>query len=232
MSETPASPGAAVRAFATAPRAPRGEPPQGEAARCIAKTDPVARLHKTALCIALCFALAGAGFLGKGLYIHAKAWLAQALIGQAWAARQAGDPAPRPWPWADTYPLARLGVPRLGIERMVLAGATGRTLAFGPALIDGTARPGQDGISVLSGHRDTHFAFLKNLRIGDAIAVELPDGTTSRFAVVETAVVDQDRATLPATADGESWLVLATCWPFDAVDPGTPWRFLVAARRI
>jgi sortase A len=188
-------------------------------------------LHRAALAIALVFVLAGAGFLGKGLYIHAKAWLAQALIRHAWAARQVGDPAPRPWPWADTYPLARLSVPRLSVERIVLAGASGRTLAFGPGRIDGTAQPGEAGVSVLSGHRDTHFAFLKHLRPHDALTIERPDGRLVRFAVAELAVVHRDAAALPAaTQDGGAWLALATCWPFDALDPGTPWRYLALAR--
>jgi sortase A len=189
------------------------------------------RLHRIARILALAFGLAGAAVLGKGLWIHAKAWAAQALIRQAWAARQADAPAPRPWPWADTYPLARLAVPRLGIERMVLAGAAGRTLAFGPGLIDGTAAPGMAGVSVLGGHRDTHFAFVRDLRPGDRLTVERPDGRLVRFVVAELAVVHRDRAVLPAaTQDGGTWLVLATCWPFDAVDPGTPWRYLAIAR--
>jgi sortase A len=119
----------------------------------------------------------------------------------------------------------------LGIDQMVLAGATGRTLAFGPARIDGTATPGEAGASVLSGHRDTHFAFLDKLRSGDALRVETPEGSTHRFRVRATAIVHRDGATLPAeTRDGGAWLVLATCWPLDAIDPGTPWRYLVVAR--
>jgi sortase A len=209
---------------------PYPPPPGGEGTT---RSDPAARLHRTAIAIALVFGLAGAGFLGQGVWIHAKAWAAQALIRQAWAARQAGDPAPRPWPWADTYPLARLGVPRLGIERMVLAGASGRTLAFGPGRIEGTALPGEAGVSVLSGHRDTHFAFLKDLQPGDTLTLEQPGGRVDRFIVGASAVVHEEEATLPAaTQDGGAWLVLATCWPFDAVDPGTPWRYLVIARRI
>ncbi|MGB8276306.1 MAG: class GN sortase, partial [Alphaproteobacteria bacterium] len=39
---------------------------------------------------------------GEGLYIHAKAWLAQALLEEAWAKARNGAVAPRPWPWADT----------------------------------------------------------------------------------------------------------------------------------
>ncbi|MCK6452621.1 MAG: class GN sortase [Alphaproteobacteria bacterium] len=204
-------------------------PPRAAAARGGAKDAD--RLQQTALAVALAFAVVGAGFLGKGLYIHAKAWAAQALIHRAWDARQAGEPAPRPWPWADTHPVARLRVPELAVDQIVLAGATGRTLAFGPAQLDGTARAGNAGATVLTGHRDTHFAFLRRLDPGMTVDVETPDGGRHRYRVVERAVVHRDQAALPPeTADGDAWLVLATCWPFDAVDPGTPWRYLVTAK--
>lgn len=189
------------------------------------------RLRRTALAIAIAFALAGAGFLGKGLYIHAKAWLAQALIHRAWDARLTGTPDPKPWPWADTHPVARLRVETLDIDQIVLAGATGRTLAFGPAQLDGSVRAGWPGTTVLTGHRDTHFAFLKDLAPGMSVDLETPDGRRHVYRVTHRAVVHQDQATLPSeTRDGDPWLVLATCWPFDAIDPGTPWRYLVTAK--
>ena len=84
-----------------------------------------ARLHRLALVLALGFALAGSAFLGKGLYIHAKAWAAQLLIHRAWSATLQGQADARPWPWADTVPRARLVVPRLGVDQIVLAGASG-----------------------------------------------------------------------------------------------------------
>ncbi|MGQ0676816.1 MAG: class GN sortase, partial [Rhodospirillales bacterium] len=189
------------------------------------------RLQRVALIVALGFAIAGGGLLGKGLYIHAKAWAAQLLIHRAWAAARNGERETPPWPWADTYPVARLTVPELRVDQIVLAHASGRTLAFGPAQLDGSAAPGRPGVAVLTGHRDTHFAFLEKLRPGDTAELELPSGAAHRFRVVEKRVVHADRARLPAaTEDGGSWLVLATCWPFDALDPGTPWRYLAAAR--
>lgn len=193
-------------------------------------TQDDARLHRLALVLALGFALAGSLFLVKGLYIHAKAWAAQLLIHRAWSATLQGQADARPWPWADTVPRARLVVPRLGVDQIVLAGASGRNLAFGPAQLDGTA-PAGNGVTVIAGHRDTHFAFLRDLKPGDAIELQRADGTLHRFQVDQAAVVPGDGARLPdATADGEAWLVLSTCWPFDAIEPGTPWRYLVTAR--
>ena len=106
---------------------------------------------------ALGILLAGAGLwqLGAAGAIHAKAWLAQGLLQRAWAATLSGTAAVRPWPWADTHPVARLQVPALGVDQIVLADASGRTLAFGPGLLGGTAAPGTGGHSVLSGVQST-----------------------------------------------------------------------------
>ena len=79
--------------------------------------------------IALALMLLGAGGLGCGLYIPAKAVLAQQLLRRAWEHSAAG-PA-RPWPWARTWPVARLEVPHLGIDQIVLAGAEGAARGSG-----------------------------------------------------------------------------------------------------
>ena len=73
------------------------------------------------LLVALLIALGGWQF-GHGAWIQAKAWLAQVLIAQAWQRVLAGEVHAKPWPWADTWPVARLSVPSLGIERYVLEG--------------------------------------------------------------------------------------------------------------
>ncbi len=174
--------------------------------------------------------LAGAGLwqLGAAGTIHAKAWLAQVLLERAWADTLDGQAEARPWPWADTMPVARLQVPELGVDQIVLAGANGRTLAFGPAHLDGTARPGTAGHSVLSGHRDTHFAFLRNLRPGTELRLQGRDGTWRRYRAGAARVIDARQAWL-ASGAGRSALTLVTCYPFDALEPGGPLRYLVTA---
>jgi sortase A len=166
--------------------------------------------------------------LGSAGYIHAKAALAQVLLRDAWDRAQAGHATPRPWPWADTWPVARLRVPRLSVDQIVLAGASGRTLAFGPALSPAGAAIGAEGAAVLSGHRDTHFAFLRNLVAGDRVWLETPRGRVA-YVIEQAAVVDARRSRL-ATSGLGARLVLVTCWPFDAVEPGGPWRYVVEGR--
>ena len=168
--------------------------------------------------------------LGAAGMIHAKAWLAVGLIDAAWARALAGEARPRPWPWADTWPVARLTAPGLGVARTVLAGGSGRSLAFGPGRLSGPAGPGAAGPTVISGHRDTHFRFLAKLELGSRLGLSTADGRRHAYRVVETRVVHKDRAWL--RDDGRNYLVLATCYPFDAIRPGTPWRYLVIAEPV
>jgi sortase A len=170
----------------------------------------------------------GAWQASAALYIPAKARLAQSLLERAWTQTTAGAVHAKPWPWADTSPVARLRAPARGVDLIVLSGATGRTLAFGPALADGSARPGGGGTSVIVGHRDTHFAFLKSLRAGDVLELQSPDGASERFVVRLTEVVDSREARLRLDESGRT-LVLVTCYPFDAVTPGGPMRYVVTA---
>ena len=177
--------------------------------------------------------------LGAAGYIHAKAWLAQVLLSQAWAdtisvnAGNATDGGAdgelqKPWPWADTGPVARLRVPDLGVDQIVLAGASGRTLAFGPGHLDQTAAPGEAGHSVISGHRDTHFAFLRDLAPDTKLQVQRSDGGWRSYRVRGSEVIDSRNARLSLAADRPA-LTLVTCWPFDTADTGGPLRYAVFA---
>ena len=179
---------------------------------------------------ALLLLLTGSWQLAEGVYIEAKAWLAQYLLQQAWAETRDGAPIVRPWPWADTWPLARLKVERLGVDQIVLSGASGRTLAFGPGHIPGTATPGEAGNSVISGHRDTHFRFLQKLKQGDRIALTLPDGSLLHYAVFRFTI--QHRDNLQVLEQWADQLTLITCYPFNAVVPGGAERYLVMAKPI
>jgi sortase A len=86
-----------------------------------------------------------AGLLAASGKIYLEAQLAQVLLRRAWAETQATGRPVKPWSWADTWPVARLSVPRHDVDLIVLAGASGRTLAFGPGHVDGRAAPGTPG---------------------------------------------------------------------------------------
>ena len=178
------------------------------------------------LCLGLL--LLGLGSLARGSWIFGKAALAQVLLRRAWAAARAGDEHARPWPWADTWPVARLLVPARGVDLVVLEGATGSSLAFGPGHIAGSASSNLPGNVALAGHRDTHFRFLQELQPGEPLWLEPAHGALQRYEVESTSIVDQrDTRLLAAPGDG---LTLVTCYPFDAPVPGGPLRYVVRAR--
>ncbi|KZY76362.1 hypothetical protein A3740_01935 [Oleiphilus sp. HI0068] len=167
--------------------------------------------------------------LGGGAKIAAKAWLSQYLIEQAWSRTLLGEERVRPWPWADTWPVAELSVPSLGVQQVVLHGDSGRVLAFGPGMndyVDGGL--GLD-FSILSGHRDTHFRFLKDLKLNDVFVITTADGKRSDYQIINTEVVNQNWLLPELEPSVENLMILATCYPFDTLTAGAEERFLVFA---
>jgi len=188
--------------------------------------------------LALLVALLGLQQLARAAFIQAKAVLAPILIARAWAAGVSEQGLPqqglpqRPWPWADTWPVARIQVPALGIERYVLAGTSGQALAFGPGLDAAGAVPGEPGTAVIAGHRDTHFRFLQRIHPGMVLRLQRPDGRWQRYRAGVARVVDNRDPLPPPRREGPAVLELVTCYPFDALQPGGPLRYVVPLRRL
>jgi len=168
---------------------------------------------------------------GHGAYIPAKAWLAQELMQRAWqkTADGAGDTAP--WPWADTWPVAKLSAKGGDVELIVLAGGSGRTLAFGPGHLSISALPGERGNSVIAGHRDTHFTFLQHVETGEFLKLEMPNGRGHLYQVSSLDIVDSRRGSLLLDSPS-SMLTLVTCYPFDGLEAGGPLRYVVSASKV
>jgi sortase A len=188
------------------------------------------RPSHVAMLAAIALGIAGLALSAQGVWMHAKATLAQLLLERAFAQTLATGADTKPWSWADTWPIARIEVPRLRANAIVLHGSSGQALAFGPGHVETTPHAGNPGTAVYSAHRDTHFHFLKDVVTGDEIAVTLRTGASHRFRVTHTSVVRWDRSGIDPFADGHK-LVLATCWPLDAKFPG-PMRYLVHAERL
>jgi sortase A len=165
----------------------------------------------------------------EGSWMYAKAGLAQLLLQRAWTRSLTGEIASKPWPWADTWPVARLQMSRLSVDLIVLAGAYGRTLAFGPGHVGSSALPGQGGTIILVGHRDTHFQFLQHVQPDDRLEMVGSDGAARRYRIIEQRVMDQRRDSVATNQEGEE-LILITCFPFDAITSGGPLRYVVRAQ--
>ena len=179
------------------------------------------------LAAALGLTTLGGWQLGQGLYMDAKAELAQTLLENAWSkSKQTGKPV-KAWEWADTWPVARVTAPRVNVSAIVLAGASGEALAFGPGHLSNSAEPGAEGTSVIAAHRDTHFEFLKDMQIGDAVELEARDGESHTYIVNDLKIVRAEASGIDPREPGKR-LALVTCFPFDTTEQG-PLRYVVFA---
>ena len=183
-------------------------------------------------CMTLALLLGLYQFSG-GIYIFAKAELAQYLIAQAWHKNLQTDAQHKPWPWADTHPVAELIIN--DNNWFVLAGASGRNLAFAPAHVSSTPKPGEAGNSVIVGHRDTQFNSLKTLKKGDIIKVKTAD-KEQQYAITQLRIAEQSQVGYMQTDDitydfssEQSSLTLITCYPFDSLLPNPEHRYVVRA---
>jgi sortase A len=172
--------------------------------------------------------LAGGGFLlADGCWIRTKAVLAQFLLQRAWAQTLESGEQTKPWPWADTWPVARLQMERLAVDLIVLEGESGEVLAFGPGHLPGSSAPGRIGHCVLAGHRDSSFRFLQDLQVGDVVTLQGLDGALQRYRIVDSTV--QEAESLYLKESDRPSLTLLTCYPFDALQSQTTLRYLVFA---
>lgn len=163
-----------------------------------------------------------------GLWIPLKAVVAQELLELAWAESQARQAETRPWPWADTWPVARLTVPELGDSMIVLAGGHGESLAFGPGQLLGAE--GNRGPVIIAGHRDTHFDQLQYLETGSELRLQDRAGGWRHYRVQATRIVDSRSERIDTGAMADDVLILVTCYPFDGMDARGPLRYVVEAR--
>lgn len=182
--------------------------------------------------LSLAFLLGAAGIFlaGDGAVIKAKAVVAQVLLEQAWAKTLSGKETVKPWGWADVWPVLKVEIPRLRASAIVLSGVSGEAMAFGPGLMEGTPSPGENGLAVIAGHRDTHFRFLKDVRIGDDVVVTNSEGEKMTFRIVETKIVTANKSGL-YTEGSTPRIALVTCWPFDAIRHGDQRFVAIAALR-
>jgi sortase A len=188
-------------------------------------------ISKTGRWIVACLLCFGFWQLGQGAYIPAKAWLAQELMQRAWSRTGQGENRVAPWPWADTWPIARLTARSGDVDLIVLAGGSGRTLAFGPGHLSASAMPGEIGNAVIAGHRDTHFRFLRDVKTGEILELESRQRQQHSYEVVAVDIVDSRRGSLLLDTD-DALMSLVTCYPFDALEAGSPLRYVVTARRL
>lgn len=158
-----------------------------------------------------------------------RAWdEAEAKAVVALARRSMTSDGLRPAPVMPGVPVARLIIPRLQMDEIVMEGVDGNELNAGPGHLTGSAYPGEPGNSVISAHRDRHFARLGEISVGDTLLTE-SGAHQNRWVVIAKRVIDADTPALFHTSTAT--LTLTTCWPIRYVGPA-PERLLVTAKPI
>jgi sortase A len=153
---------------------------------------------------------------------------AEARAVVALARRTASVSGRTPSAIAPGVPVARLLIPRLSMDEIVIEGVDDYALNAGPGHLPGSAYPGEPGNSIISAHRDRHFATLGGIRVGDTVHTEAGTERTS-WIVISKRVIDADAPALFRTPDAT--LTLTTCWPIRYIG-SAPERLLVTAKPI
>ena len=125
-------------------------------------------------------------------------------------------------------PVARLWIPRIGLDEIVLEGVDDDAMNGGPGHYPGSPLPGGAGNSIISAHRDRHFRNLGQVAIGDTIVTQ-SGAATVKWVVVKRRVVDKDGAVLFPSK--EKVLTLTTCWPIRYFG-SAPDRLILTARPV
>ena len=208
--------------------------------RLIVKKEPLRRILKWAQRALFACAVLLLGYCGFAL---ADAWSFQRrenrdfdrLLRDRRAASE-GTPqpesstSPKGAPAAATDGLiGRIEIPRLLLSVVVVEGTGRTTLRRGLGHIPGTALPGEAGNVGITGHRDTFFRPLKDLRIKDEVKFSTLKGNF-KYEVESLRVVEPDNVGVLAPS-GENVLTMVTCYPFYYVGPA-PKRWIVRARQV
>lgn len=168
----------------------------------------------------------GLYYLFSSGYMLMKAGLSQYFIKQAWQETLGDKQNHKPWSWADTHPVLQLKVPRLLKESYVLQGESGRNMAFSVVHLGSSGMPGDSKSTVLSGHKDSHFNYLKELIIGDDIITQ-DKYNSHNYKVTSIKIINSKNEKLSIRNTNE--LILTTCYPFTDFQFGGALRYAVYA---
>jgi LPXTG-site transpeptidase (sortase) family protein len=111
-------------------------------------------------------------------------------------------------------PVAKIVIPRLGIERVVVEGQDRASLRKAPGHVPGSALPGEPGNAVIRGHRllwSGPFRDLHTLNLGSEIHVQTAEGTA---VYLVAGVFQQDGSRIDLFGDTNlPYLTLVTADP-------------------
>jgi sortase A len=123
--------------------------------------------------------------------------------------------ASRP-PVTEGDPIARLELPTIGVDKIVVAGVEKNDLKKGPGHYPDTPLPGQLGNSAIAGHRTTFgqpFFDVDKLENGDEIVVTTLDGRFVYRVTGQEIVSPSDYQVIATSDPTRATLTLTSCHP-------------------
>jgi sortase A len=124
------------------------------------------------------------------------------------------EPLPPPPPPADGDAVARLRIPAIDVDKIVVEGVHVSDLKRGPGHYPDSPLPGQPGNAAIAGHRTTYgapFNRLDELEQGDEIQVTTAQGAF-RYEVQRQLIVNPDQVEV-LDDFGDNRLTLTACHP-------------------
>ena len=121
-----------------------------------------------------------------------------------------------------------LVIPKIKAELAIVEGTDPDDLEKGVGHYKGTFYPGDNGQIVLSGHRDTVFRRLGDLKTGDTLKMHMPYGSYT-YEITHTKIVKSDDTSIITLQHEKEELILTTCYPFRYVG-NAPKRYIIYAK--
>lgn len=118
-------------------------------------------------------------------------------------------------------------IPSISLKYPLIHGTLDEHLAKGIGHYAGSVYPGEGGNVIISGHRDTVFRNLGDLKIGDTITINTTYGSYT-YKASSTRIVDKNDRTVIVPSDKEM-LTMTTCYPFSYIG-SAPKRYIVIAQ--
>jgi LPXTG-site transpeptidase (sortase) family protein len=179
--------------------------------------------------VSLVMVILGLGLLG---YVGSEYWgmyRSQQKLEVEWERQAANTSAPGQPAISPDQMLTRVLIPKIGMDAIVVEGASRKALSEGPGHMKQTAMPGETGNAVITGHRDTFFRHIYELGRGDQIQVRRNGRVFTYEVTGKRIVLPDDISVIKPTQDAQ--LTLITCYPTYYIGPA-PKRLVVFSKLV
>ncbi|MFP3722368.1 class D sortase [Niallia circulans] len=120
-------------------------------------------------------------------------------------------------------------MPKLEKTISIYEGVSAEVLTKGAGHYPKSALPGENNNVVLSGHRDTFFRFLRDLKKNDSLIIQTME-KEYEYKITKFSIVSPNDRTI-LTPKSRAVLTLTTCYPFSFIGHA-PKRYVVTAALI